>query len=172
MFVFVFCILSVSSLSSQTISQIGFIIKQGLPETETVIVMVNKAESPRVKAEARTAVLVTKKQFLVFDISTLGDISKTISNAQKMKNVVVLMIADSKILEPKSIKYASHKLGLKQIPLISTRENDTKQGALLAIYQEGEAIERHVNNIVADALKVKFPPEFLAACIVDVNRKP
>jgi ABC-type uncharacterized transport system substrate-binding protein len=167
--VFVLLYLSLTVLESQTISQIGYIVKKAVPDIENIVVVVDRNDVDKIKEEAKTASLVTRKKYTVFDVLTLGDISKTINRTQKMDKAAMVFIADSKTLNRKSVKYAAHKLARKKIPLVSTREEDTHQGAFMAIFMKSEVLEKHINKKVASALNINLNPEFLGECTIDVE---
>lgn len=167
--IFIILFVIPAALESQTISQIGYIIKKAVPEVENIVIVVDKKDVEKIKEEARTAFLVTRKKYTVFDVTTLGDISKAINSAQNMDKVVIVFIADSKILNPKSVKYTAQKLARKKIPLVTTREEDTLQDAFMCIYLKNEVIEKHINKKAASALGINLTPEFLGECTVDVE---
>lgn len=100
---------------------------------------------------------------------SVGDISKTIYTVQKLKNPAVVIVANSTVLNQKSIKYAAQKFGLKGIPLISTRDKDTAHGAFLCVIKKGDKLEKRLNKIVVSALKITLPPDFEKDCVIDVQ---
>ncbi len=165
-----FGLLMVAPLNAQTLSQVAFIINKAMPSVENIAVLTNKVNQPKYEAEAKTATLVSKKTFHVYGVTNVGQISKSIYTIQKLKNVVVVTIPRDAFLNERSIKYAAQKLGLKRIPVISTRPGDTMHGAILSIFEKDGNIEKHVNKVVAAALKIDLPDAFLKECVVDVKK--
>lgn len=56
-------LMNISILQAQTLSQIGFVVNQAIPDVENIAVIASKMEQQRFEGEARTASLVTKKSF-------------------------------------------------------------------------------------------------------------
>lgn len=160
-------------LTAQSLSQVGFIVKKGLPGTKNIAVLYPSIQEDKIKAEARTATLVTKSKFHVYGLNTRGDISRALQAIDGMDNAVVIIVSDNSVLSPKSVKYIAQKMGVKGIPVVSNRDGDTKLGALLTVLKKGEDIEIHLNKVTAkNVLKIEFSPEFLSGVIVDVDTRP
>lgn len=166
-------LLSVHVLAAQTLSQVGFIVKKGLPDTQNIAVLFPSIHDEAVKSEARTATLVTKSKFHIYGIKVRGDISRALQGIERLKKVVVIIVSDSTVLSPKSVKYIAQKMGIKGIPVVSNRDGDTKLGALLTVLKKGDDIETHINMVTANnVLKIQLTPEFLSSVIVDVESRP
>jgi len=153
----------------QTVSQIAYVIKTGLPTVETIAVVCSEANFDRVEAEAKSAVVITKKKIVVYKLQTKADIAAKINEISALSNVAVLIIADSSVLNKDSVKFIVQKVGMKKIPVISVREGDTQEGALLAIYKKGEEIEKHLNKKVMPILGINLAEDFIGSCIVDIE---
>ncbi|MCP4220858.1 MAG: hypothetical protein GY765_39890 [bacterium] len=162
-------LLNVTLATAQTVAQLGFIVKEAMPGVENIAIIVNKLEQAKVEKEAQTATLITKRKFHVYGVVSVGEISKAIYAVQKIKNLAVIAMANKSFLNERSVKYAAQKFGLKGIPIISTRENDTSHGALMVIFKKGENLEKHINKKIAGILKIKFSVEFLSEAVVDVE---
>lgn len=166
-FLLLFCIV----ICAQSLSQIGFILKKAIPEIETISVIFNKipAVTKRIENEARPAILITKKKFIIFPVEKMSDIATTLSDIQKLEKVAVVVITDNTFLTPSTVQFIAQKTLESQIPLISDRAKDTLQGALLSIYQEDAKIQKHINKIIASALGLNLSEDFLSECLVDAE---
>lgn len=153
----------------QTVGQVAFVIKSGIPEVETIAVICSQANAAQIENEAKSAVVITKKKILVYKIQSKSDIASQLNTITNMSSIAVLVIADNGALNKDSVKFIVQKVGLKKIPVVSVREGDTQEGALLAIFKSGEKIEKHINKKVIPILGVNIPAEFLAECVVDVE---
>ena len=51
------------SVSGQTLSQMGFVLKKGMPDIENIAVLCGAEKKEAIAKEAKTAFLVTKKWF-------------------------------------------------------------------------------------------------------------
>jgi ABC-type uncharacterized transport system substrate-binding protein len=162
-------VLTAGIMSAQSVSQIGFVVTKGLPSVENIAVICHLSAKDKIMKESRTATLVTKKKFHVYTIRSRTDLPKALSSVRKLQSPAVIIIADKMGLNQKSVKYAAQKLGMKKIPVISSRDGDCKQGALLGVVKTGDDIKTHVNKVVATALKIELDNEFLANCVVDVE---
>ncbi|MCP4154663.1 MAG: hypothetical protein GY757_43470 [bacterium] len=161
---------NVVMLNAQSLTQIGFIVKKAIPDVKNIMVLATKADQAKYEKEARSAIIITKKKFAIYSISSVGEITKALYAIQEMKKVAVIAIANETTLNSRSIKYTAQKLGLKKkIPLISTRAGDTKMGAMITISNSDKGIAKHINRIVASALKITIPEAFLEECVVDVE---
>jgi hypothetical protein len=169
--VFVILLLALlgASLNSQTLSQIGFILKKPLPDTENIVVLYPEIQTDKIVNEAQNATLITRIKFQVYGIKTKSDIPRAIKYIDDLKNPVVIIIGDNGVLNFESVKYVAQKLGAKDLPVVSNRAEDTKAGALLSVVQKGDIIETHLNKAVAAALKITLQDEFLSGCIVDIQ---
>jgi len=161
------------ALTAQTLSQVGFIVKKGLPGIENIAVLYPTTQEDKVKNEARTATLVTKSKFHIYGIKARGEIARTMQAIVGLNHVVVIIVTDNTVLNHSSVKYIAQKMGVKGIPVVSDRDGDTKLGALLTVLKKGEDIETHINLITANnVLKIRLTPEFLSGVTVDVDLRP
>ncbi len=167
--VFILLVLSIFlPLKSQSLSQIGFVIKKALPAVENVAVIFPSLMKDQIVSQAQTAQLITKQKFTVYGVSTKGDLSKELFNIKRLDNLAVIVITNDALLTPDIIQFVLNKLDNK-VPVISNRSKDTLQGALLSVFSNNETIEKHINMIVAAAMGLTIPEEFLAECIIDVE---
>ncbi len=157
------------SLCSQSISQISYIIKQSIADTETIAVIFSNVSKDQVEGEARSASMITKKQHLVFGVTSKMDIAKQVDAILKMPKTVVFIFTDSTILTPETVKFISQKIGLKKIPTITNRAGDTLQGALLSVYKNNDKLEKHINKKLLPIFELTIPAEILAECITDAE---
>jgi ABC-type uncharacterized transport system substrate-binding protein len=166
-----FLLLFCSVIYTQSLSQIGFIVKKALPEIETISIIYNKTPSAikRIENEVRPAILITKKKYIIFGVEKMSDVASTINDIQKMEKVAVVVITDNTFLTPSTVQFIAQKTLENQIPVISDRSKDTLQGALLSIYMEDSKIQKHINKIIASALGLNLPESFLAECQVDAE---
>jgi ABC-type uncharacterized transport system substrate-binding protein len=170
LFSFLFiAVLTAGIISAQSVSQIGFVITKGLPAVENIAVICHLSVKDKIIMEAKTATLVTKRKFHVYTIRSRTDLPQALNSVRKLSKPAVIIIADKMGLNQKSVKYTAQKLGKKKIPVISNREGDCKQGALLGVIKIEEDIKIHINKVVASALKIEISEEFLATCIIDVE---
>ncbi len=153
----------------QTISQIGFVVKTAIPTVETIALIFNQANQSQVETEARSATVVTKKKILIYGVTTKADIAKHLASISELGNAVVVVYSDNAILNAESVKFIAQKLGLKKIPVVSTRASDTLEGAVLGVVKTADKLEKHVNKKVLPIFGLTLPAEFLADCIVDVE---
>lgn len=156
-------------LNSQTLPQMGFIIKKGLVDVETVAVIFYKPKEEQMVKEARTASLVSGKKFHLYGISTRADIPRALYSIQKLAKPAIIVMTDETALGPKGVKYITEKVSPKKIPVISNRDKDTLEGGVLCVVKKDDRIETHVNKLVALLLEINFSPEFLSECIADVE---
>ena len=163
-----FCLIFCGFINAQTISQMGFVIKKGLPEIEHIAVICNLTDKDKITNEAKTAYLVTRKQFHVYAIKSHTDLPKVMQGVRDFKNCAVIIVTDNQALNQKSVKYIAQKLGLKKIPVISNRDGDTKLGAIFSIIKEGEAIQTHLSKVAINALQLSLSDEFVNSCVLDV----
>lgn len=159
----------ISPLMTQSISQIAFIIKKALPNVENIAVIFPKHLKSSIVPQAQTAQLVTKKNITVYGVSRKSELATELYIIKRIENAAVIVITDDNILSPKSIQFILDKVGSKKMPLISNREKDTLQGALLSVFVKDNQIEKHINKIVAAALDLNIPEEFYGECIIDVE---
>jgi len=156
-------------ITSQSLSQIGFIIKKAIPNIDTIAVIFSKTKILQIKNETRPAIIITKKKYVIFSVEKKSDIAKKINEIKKLNNVVIIVITDDSFLTPSTVKFIAQKSLEDQIPVVSNREKDTLQGAILSIFfKEGE-IKKHINKIIASALEINIPESFLENCVVDVE---
>lgn len=167
--VLLFTLLLCSAIYSQSLSQLGFIIKKAMPNINTISVIFNKVIIDRIEREARPAILITKMKYIIFPVEKKSDIAKKISQILKIDNVAILVITDKSLLAPSTIQFIAQKTLESQIPVITNRSKDTLQGALLSIFSEDSRIKKHVNKITASALSLELPEAFLAECTVDAE---
>jgi hypothetical protein len=83
--------------------------------------------------------------------------------------VAIVVITDDSFLTPSTVKFIASKSLDEQIPVISNREKDTLQGAMLSVFFKDGVIKKHINKIIASALGLNIPEAFLATCVVDVE---
>lgn len=153
----------------QTVSQIGFVVKQTIPTIENIAVIFNMNRKDQVEAEARSAVLITKKKIQIFGVSSKPEIAQKMQDISGMGNVAVVVLADDSVLNAESVKFIAQKLGLKKIPVISTRQKDTGEGALITIIKAADKIEKHINKKLISVFGLNIPAEALADFVVDVE---
>ncbi len=166
----VFLFICSVSLSAQTLTQIGYKVKTGLPTYENYVVLVGEKQSERIINEAKSAQLILKKNFTVYSVSYLGDMKRLITDIIKKKsNLLVIVIADEEFMNQTTVRWISQQLTPAGIPLIGTRANDTMCGALLTVSQEAEQINTHLNKIILSLLKLTLPEEYEKDCIIDVE---
>jgi hypothetical protein len=158
-----------SASYSQSLSQIGFILKKAIFDTENIVVLFPENLNDKIVKEAQTASLVTKTKFQVYKVKLKSEIPPLIFSINGLKKPAVIIIGDEGALHVESVKYIAQKLGPKNIPVISNRALDTKVGALLCIFQNGTELETHVNKAVAAALNITLTEEFLSGCVADVQ---
>ncbi len=158
-----------AELTFQTVGQVAFVIKSALPDVENIAVICSEANFSQIENEAKSAVLITKKKIFVNKIQTKADIANQLNAIMAMNSVAVLIIADSGVLNKDSVKFIVQKVGMKKIPVISVREGDTQEGALLAVFKKDEKIEKHINKKIISVLGVNISAEFLGECVVDVE---
>ncbi|HNX97589.1 MAG TPA: hypothetical protein PKK12_07910 [Candidatus Aminicenantes bacterium] len=154
----------------QTVSQLGFVVKTAIPAVETIAIVFNQSNQAQVEGEAKAATLVTKKKILIYGVTTKADIAKHISSISGLGgNVVAVVYSDNAVLNADSVKFITQKLGVKKIPVVSTRAADTLEGALLGIVKTPDKLEKHLNKKVMPIFGITLAPEFLADCIVDIE---
>jgi len=156
-------------LNSQSVSQVGFIIKKAIPGVKEIVVFVNKKKKKVVISQATMAQVITKKKFLVYTISSKYSIKKKLRAILNKKNIAVYVVTDKDIFVPEVVKEISGKLNEHRIPLFSNRDKDTMVGALLSVFNKNNVLEKHVNQITASIIRVTIPEEFLKTCIIDVE---
>lgn len=163
-------ILSVFSLYGQTLTQIGYKIKSGLPEYDHYVVLAGEKHTERIITEAKSAQLILKKNFTVHTVSYLGDMKRLITDViRKKSNLLVISIADEDFMNQTTVRWLSQQLTSAGIPLVSTRSGDTMCGALLVVSQEESQIKAHLNKIILSLLKIPLSQEFESGCVVDVE---
>ena len=156
-------------LSSQTVTQMGFIIKKALPETQSIAVLVSDMQKERLTKEAQSAQLITKVKYYVITVSNKSEISAKINYIKSLEKTATLIIADDLIMNEGTVKFIAQKLASSRIPVVSNRLKDTLQGLLLTISLNESTLEKHVNKISMSALGLALSDEFLAECIIDVE---
>lgn len=157
-------------LNGQTLTQIGYKIKTGLPQFENYVVLVGAKHNERILTEAKSAQLILKKSFTVYSVSYLGDMKRLITDIIKKKsNLLVIIVADEDFMNQTTVRWVSQQLTPAGIPLIGTRYNDTMCGALLTVSQEESQIKTHLNKIILSLLKISLAPEYESTCIIDVE---
>lgn len=156
-------------LSSQSISQVGFIIKKSVPNVKEIIILVSENNKDKVMKQAKMAQIITKKKFSVYAFSKKIEIIKKLRMISKKKNSAVFVFTDNKFFNSDAIKVISDKLNKRKIPLFSNRDKDTMVGAMISIFKNKGTLEKHVNQITASILKIKIPDDFLKKCIIDVE---
>ena len=167
--VFLFALMLCCGIYSQSLSQIGFIIKKAVPNVDTITVIFNKVIVKRIEREARPATLITKMKYIIFPVRKKSDIADRVFQIQKMENVAVVVITDNSILNPSVIQFIAQKILENQIPVITDRAKDTLQGALMSIFMEDSKIKKHINKIIASALGLELSEAFLAECTIDAE---
>lgn len=161
--------IAIVSMSAQSVSQVGFIIKKAVPSIKEIVVLVAEGQKAKTMSQAKMAQVITKKKFSVYPIKKQIEIIKKIRMIAKKKNIAVYVITDNKFFKPSTIKTISDKFNEKSIPLISNRDKDTMVGAMIAIFKNEGTLEKHVNLITASILKITIPADFLSKCIIDVE---
>lgn len=168
--VITFVFLSFTLIKSQTITQMGFIIKKAIPSIKNIVVIYPKKMHNKISKEARMAQIITKKKLTIYAaVSRKDEISNQVYNINRLKDVVVIIITDDGTLSIDSVKYILGKFNEQKIPVISNRKKDTLIGVLMTIFKNEDKIEKHINKIVASALELSFSEEFLSECIIDVE---
>lgn len=155
-------------LQSQSLSQIGFVIKKALPNVENIAVIYPSLLKDQMVSQAKTAQLITKKNFSVYGVSNKGELSKELFNIKRTNNLAVIVITNEATLTPDIIQFILGKLDNK-VPVISNRAKDTLQGALLSVFTNNGSVEKHINMIVAAAMGLNIPEEFMGECVIDVE---
>ncbi len=168
--VITFVFLSFTFIKSQTITQIGFIIKKAIPSIENIAIIFPKNMHNQIAKEARMAQIITKRKYIIYaGEKRTNKISTQIYNINRLKNVAVTIITDNDTLSTDSVKYILNKFNEQKIPVISNRKKDTLIGVLMTIFKNEDKIEKHINKIVASVLELSFSEEFLSECIIDVE---
>lgn len=157
------------ALFSQTLSQIGFVVKKAIPDVENIAVLCHKSKKEAISKEAQTAFLVNRKKFHVYTVEKRADLPKALTAIRKLPQVALVIVGDDSVLNAKSVKYIAQKLVLKKIPVISNRNSDTLSGALLVVRKDGDKVVTHVSKVVASALKLTLSDEFLATAVIDAG---
>jgi hypothetical protein len=157
------------AIQAQTVTQMGFIIKKGMPNVEAVAVLVNEMQKEKMTKEAQSAQLITKVKYFLITVSNKSEIAAKINDIKNIENVAALIIADETILTESTVKFIAQKLASKKTPVVSNRQKDTLQGILMTIFQNEGALEKHINKISMSALGVTLSDEFLAECVIDVE---
>lgn len=155
------------SASPQSVGQIGFVMKNAMPAVETIAVVVSQNSKEQAESEARSAVVITKKKYMVYPVTTKADIAKQVQSILSLGSVAVLVLTDEAVLNADSVKFIAQKIGLKKIPLVSNRAGDTAAGAVMAVIKAGEKIEKHVNKKLLPVFDLTLSPEFLSDCVID-----
>lgn len=163
-----FVILS-CALHSQTITQMGFIIKKGLPNIESIAILVNEMQKEKMTKDAQSAQLITKVKYFLITVSNKSEIAAKINDIKNIDNSAALVISDNTILTESTVKFIAQKLASKKIPVVSNREKDTLQGILMSIFMNGSTLEKHINKISMSALGITLADEFTAECVIDVE---
>jgi ABC-type uncharacterized transport system substrate-binding protein len=169
--VFLFTLMLCGGIYSQSLAQMGFIIKKAIPSVENIAVIFPGKSfiKAKIEREARPAILITKKKYTIFSVIAKSDLAQKISQIQKMDNVVVVVITDNTTLTPSAVQFIAQKTLEDQIPVISNRAKDTLQGALMSIFIEDAKIQKHINKIIASALGLEFSDAFLSECSIDAE---
>lgn len=157
-------------IRAQSLTQVGFIVKKAVVEGENFVVLCPKAQEKEIIRQAKQAQVVNQRKYHVFPIKKRSDIPRVLPAVLKLKKPVIIIVANSNALSPKSVKYVAEKVGLKGVPVITNRKGDTKQKALLVIRQEDGKIVTHVNKIMAGVLKVTLPGDLIAEAVVDIKK--
>src|SRR4030042_6633197 len=87
-------LISGSVIYTQSLSQIGFIIKNAIPGIETISVIFNTINFKRIESEARPATLITKKKYIIFKVEKMSDLTSILSGIQKLEKVAEVVISD------------------------------------------------------------------------------
>jgi ABC-type uncharacterized transport system substrate-binding protein len=157
------------STYTQSLSQIGFIIKKAVPTVERIAVIFSHIKVKQMQREAKPATLITKKKYLIFSCQSRSDVAEKLHEIKKMDNVVLVVIGDDDFVTPSLVQSIAQNAGESNIPVVSNREKDTLQGALLSIFTQDGKIQKHINMIIAAALKLTIPEAFLAECKIDAE---
>ena len=166
----IFIFLTLTTIKSQTITQMGFIIKKAIPSIQNIAIIFPKNMHKQIAKEAKIAQIITKKKYVIYTgEKRTNKISTLVYNIKRLKNVVVIIITDNDTLSVDSVKYLLNKFNERKIPVISNRKKDTLIGVLMTIFKNDNKIEKHINKIVSSALEITFSQEFLNECIIDVE---
>ncbi len=156
-------------LFSQTVTQMGFIIKKALPDTESIAILVTDMQKEKLTKEAQSAQLITKVKYFVITVSNKSEIAAKINYIKNLEKTATLIIADDLILNEGTAKFIAQKLAASRTPVISNRAKDTLQGLLMTVTMNDGSLEKHVNKISMSALGLALSDEFLGECIIDVE---
>ena len=168
--VFIFIFITITTVRSQTITQIGFVIKKAIPSVENIAIIFPENMHKQIAKEAKMAQIITKRKYTIYaGEKRTNKISTQVYNIKRLKNVAVVIITDNDTLSVDSVKYILGKFNEQKIPVISNRKKDTLIGVLMTIHINDNKIEKHINKIVASALGVTFSQEFLNECTIDVE---
>jgi hypothetical protein len=163
-------LLVTSSLFSQTLIQIGFIVKKALPTIEKIAIIDLKENEIIITKKAKSAQLVSKIKFTLYTIKNLSGVTNALKKIYKLKNTLVLLRTNNKIFNEKTVNYIALKLFSKKIPVVTDRSTDTLKGAILTISKNGnKGLELHVSKLVSNAYGLTFDSEFLKTAIIDVE---
>lgn len=155
--------------TSQTMTQISYVIKKGFPGVKKVAVIYPAKLKGRIIKESQLAQVTSRISVVPYAVKIKTEILSALFTIRKEKNMAVVVIADDTVLSKKSIKMIVSKLGSTKIPIISTREKDTLNGVLLTIYNKNGKIEKHLNLLAAEAKKINLSASFKSECVVDVE---
>lgn len=165
-----FLVLFTGLISAQSLTQIGFVAKKAVTRGENFVVLCPEAYKDDMIRQARKAQVINQRQYHVFAVSKRSDIPRILPAVFKLKSPVVIIFGNSNALSPKSVKYVAEKVGLKGIPVITNRKNDTKQKALMVVLDTNGQVKAHINKVMAFVLKIEFPADFLEKAVIDVKR--
>ncbi len=162
-------LLATTLARTQSVSQVGFIMKKSVPNLEEIVILVAHNQKKTALKQAKMAQVITRKKFSVYPIKKKIDIVKKIRMITKRRNVAVYIITDDNFFKPDTIKTISDKLNERKIALFTNRDKDTMIGAMVVVFKKDGKLEKHVNLITASILKITIPAEYLKKCIIDVE---
>ena len=152
-------LLGTANLAGQSLSQIGFKVKQMWPEVGSFAVVCSQSEREQVENQAKTATLITRKKVLVFAVGYMGDLNQRLASIQAMNHPAVIVVANEQFMKGEIVQYLSEKMSKAGIPVISTRLKDTFQGAALTMAMEGDNLVVHGNMLALSMAKVNLSEE-------------
>ncbi len=153
----------------QSMTQVAYIIKKGIPSIKNIVIICKNKDKDNIIKQTRTAQLVTKKSMSVLPIKNRTDLISHVIKIKKIKNVIVVVIPDKRVISKDSVKFLVQKLNENKIPLVSLRDKDTYQGALLCLIQDAGKVKKHINLITANQFKIKLTPDFIKDSIIDLE---
>jgi len=107
---FIFIFLTLTTIRSQTITQIGFVIKKAIPSVENIVIIYPESMFKQTAQEAKMAQVITKRKYTIYaGEKRRNKISIQIHNIKRLKNVAIVLITDNDTLSVDSVKYLLNK---------------------------------------------------------------